>query len=251
MMFSNLPPLTWIGLGVVALLILFLLFRRPPTAPQYTPPPAPRRGGIGLFTWVLLIAVIVLVIPHIPWLFTQLSLVTKPAQLSFASPFSVSVAPTAPPSDSIVGTPTITASFIDHVLVDAGSPAQGIGAQLVALGKTYNIDPVYALAFYHHESDYGRKGVATTTNSWGNIKCVNWKGKCDPFTGEYRMYPTIQAGAEDWFALMHSVYIPRGLTTIRTIIPVYAPPSDNNNVSVYIQAVTQDVQRWRDGKMQP
>jgi hypothetical protein len=200
---------------------------------------------------MLFIAVVVLLIPQVPWLLTHVPFAAKLPQPSFTSPFSVSVSSAAPPSDSIVGTPSINADFIDHLLVNAGSPAQGMGATLIALGNKYQIDPVYALAFYHHESDYGRKGVAVTTKSWGNIKCVNWKGKCDPFTGEYRLYPSIQAGAEDWFALMHSVYIPRGLTTVKTIIPVYAPSADNNNVPVYIQAVTQDVQRWRSGKMEP
>src|SRR5689334_10331680 len=108
MSFASLPPLAWIGLGVVVCIILLLLFRRAPSAPQYVQS-APRRKGIGWFTWILLLAVVVLLIPQLPWLLAHLSLIAKPAQLSFTSPLSVNVSPAAPPSDSIVGAPTITA----------------------------------------------------------------------------------------------------------------------------------------------
>ncbi len=151
-------------------------------------------------------------------------------------------------SESIVGSPTVTAEFMDRVLERAGSPApHTFGETLYTLGVQYHIDPVFSLAFFHHESTFGREGVAVGTHALGNVRCTaGWA--CDP-SGGFRAYPTWIIGAEDWFEVMQHVYIEHGLTTVSTIIPVYAPKADRNNEPAYIQAVMNDVARWRSGQV--
>lgn len=153
----------------------------------------------------------------------------------------------ASPSHRVQGSPTVTASFIDHVLNRAHSPAQGIGTVMYKQGVEYGIDPVYALAFFHHESSFGLAGVARSTHSIGNIRCTQGYA-CDP-TGGYRSYPSYAVAVTDWYQLLSSVYIAHGLDTVETIIPTYAPNADHNNESAYIASVNADVAQWRHGEV--
>src|SRR5689334_14555272 len=73
--------------------------------------------------------------------------------------------------DSITGRPTLSPEFLNQVLQEAHSPAQGTGQALYALSVQYGIDDAYALAFFKHESQYGTTGVARSTRSLGNIRC--------------------------------------------------------------------------------
>lgn len=165
------------------------------------------------------------------------------------SPSSIMLSVARPvPSSShrIVGPPTVTAAFIDRVLAHAHSPAVGLGTVMYTLGVKYGIDPVYPLAFFHHESGYGEQGMAATTHSIGNIRCTVGYS-CDP-SGGYRAYATYAASVEDWYLLMRNVYLPRGLDTVEKIIPVYAPNADHNNEGAYVASVNSDVARWRKGE---
>ncbi len=145
----------------------------------------------------------------------------------------------------VVGPPTITADGMNQVLHVARSPAQGIGGVLYSTGVKYGIDPVYALAFFHHESTFGVYGMAQTTLSIGNIRCsVGY-----PCSGGYRSYPSWAASVQDWYALLASVYVAHGLDTVEKIIPVYAPSRDHNDEAAYIASINADVVRWRSGEV--
>ena len=149
-------------------------------------------------------------------------------------------------SSSILGPPSLSASFIDRVLSASHSPAVGLGHTLVMLSQSSGIDDAYALAFFWQESSFGTAGVARVTHSLGNIRCTaGWS--C---SAGYRSYPSWQAGARDWFALISTVYVAHGLTTLERILPVYAPPSDNNDVAAYSAAVRSAVSVWRAGRVQ-
>ena len=83
----------------------------------------------------------------------------------------------APGNTSIRGTPTITAARIDEILRIYNSPAQGTGQIWIDEGIAYNINPVYALAFFMHESNLGTnpewsgwKEDGTSTHNVGDIK---------------------------------------------------------------------------------
>lgn len=85
----------------------------------------------------------------------------------------------------VVGKPTMTASFINRVLSAYGSPAAGKGQALYDLGVAYGIDPVYALAFFLHESRFGTTGEARTTLSLGNERCIADRPCVDQSQGGY------------------------------------------------------------------
>jgi hypothetical protein len=146
-------------------------------------------------------------------------------------------------SSRVLGPPSLSPAFIDRVLSVYGSPAVGLGSALYADSLHFDIDDVYALAFFWHESTFGRYGVAAVTHSLGNIICTPGYPSC---VGRFRSYPSWQAGAWDWFHLLASEYVPRGLTTLEQIVPVYAPASQND-VSAYLRAVRAAVACWRAG----
>jgi len=150
------------------------------------------------------------------------------------------------PSYSVDGPPTLSVSFINQVLVAYHSPAAGLGQALSDGGVRYHIDPAYALAFFLHESSFGTTGWGAVNRSLGNIRCSSGY-RCQ---GGYRFYASWQAGFLDWYHLIRDLYIKQWhLTTVAQIIPVYAPASDHNDVSAYIQAVEHAVDTWRSGKV--
>jgi hypothetical protein len=151
-----------------------------------------------------------------------------------------SQAPVSGPS--IVGGPSLSASKIDQILTNAGSPAAGSGADFVLDSAQYNIDDSVALAFFHHESSYGTAGAAVQTHSIGNIICTPGYS-C---IGRFRAYSSWADGIDDWYKLISGpAYAGGGLTTLDQIIPKYAPASDGNSESSYISAVQSDINTWR------
>jgi hypothetical protein len=146
-----------------------------------------------------------------------------------------------PGQHSIQGAPTISAAKIDSILCSAGSPACGSGQEIYHLGVIYNINPAYALAFFQHESSFGLAGAARYTHSLGNLRCIpNY-----PCPDGYASFPTWSEGFQAWYVLIDSnVYVRSGHTSIETIIPVYAPSGDNNDVNAYINSVVGAVESW-------
>jgi mannosyl-glycoprotein endo-beta-N-acetylglucosaminidase len=146
---------------------------------------------------------------------------------------------------SVLGQPTVSADFINRVLDYYHSPAAGKGQALYDDGVKYGIDPVYALAFFMHESSFGTTGVATVTHSLGNIRASEGYQQYEG----YRLYPTWEAGFEDWYKLIADQYVAQWkLVTVDQIVPVYAP-STENDVAAYIRVVKQAVDTWRDGSV--
>jgi hypothetical protein len=147
----------------------------------------------------------------------------------------------------VQGSPSIDADFINQVLAFYHSPASGKGESLYNLGIKYGIDPVYALAFFMHESSFGTTGVARKTLSLGNIRATSGYAAYDG----YRKYTSWEEGFEDWYRLIKVQYIETwNLSTVDQIIPVYAPSSDHNDVTAYIQSVKSAVDTWRNGQVQ-
>jgi hypothetical protein len=150
---------------------------------------------------------------------------------------------------SVLGPPTITAQRIDEILRVHGSPATGTGQYWIDAGLEYGIDPVYALAFFMHESTLGTnpawsgfKPDGSTTHNVGNITCAGYP-TC---YGRFRDYPNWQIGIRDWFRLIAVEYIADwGLVTVESIIPRYAPQEDNNDEPLYINSVKLFVAQWR------
>jgi hypothetical protein len=144
----------------------------------------------------------------------------------------------------VTGTPSIDADFINKVLQHYHSPASGDGEAFYEQGVKYDIDPVFALAFFMEESTFGTRGIARVTHSLGNIRATpgyhSYHG--------YRSYQSWTEGSEDWYRLIARLYVERwGLVTVDQIIPVYAPSRDHNNPDGYIHNVKRAVDRWRRG----
>lgn len=147
------------------------------------------------------------------------------------------------PDYNVAAPPSVSAALIERVLTEYKSPAQGTGAAFYDLGLKYGIDPAYALAFYIHESAAGTKGVARFTKSIGNIRTT--PGYKD-YEG-YRSYGSYEDGIEDWYKLIHDLYINDwGLRTPDKILERYAPWTDNNNPVTYAVHVEQLVDGWQE-----
>ena len=171
--------------------------------------------------------------------------------LLVAAPLAVHVAET---SQSVIGSPSISADFIDRVLAAYSSPAAGTGQALYDLGVESGIDPVYALAFFLHVDSFGETGIGAANHSLGNIRCsVGYSCQYG-----FRYYTTWREGYQDWYSLIFNGYVKGQITdsivghpcvTVEEIVPVYAPSSDHNNVEAYIAAVEHAVDRWRSGEI--
>ena len=143
----------------------------------------------------------------------------------------------------VQGKPSISADFINQVLDHYHSPAANKGQALYDDGVIYGIDPVYALAFFMHESSFGTTGVATVTHSLGNIRATAGYRQYEG----YRLYSTWEAGFVDWYRLIAEQYVAQWkLVTVDQIVPVYAP-STENDVDAYIHTVKSAVDTWRSG----
>jgi hypothetical protein len=158
----------------------------------------------------------------------------------------------------VTGKPTISASFINRVFAAYGSPAKGKGQALYDLGVQYGVDPVYALAFFLHESHLGMAGEATVTHSLGNERCIPDRPCIDQARGGYAQMESWEDGFEHWYQLILYGYVQGKVTiplvghpcsTVDQIIPVYAPSSDRNNVAGYIAAIKSAVDTWRAGRI--
>jgi hypothetical protein len=143
----------------------------------------------------------------------------------------------------IQGTPSLSATTIDLILCQARSPACHTGQALYARGKDAGIDPIWALAFFWHESTFGRYGVAAVNKGLGNIRCTPGYA-C---RSGYRAYQTWEDGYTDWYQLITWYITVLHKSTIETIVPTYAPPSENDTPG-YIHALLSSVSTWRDEK---
>ena len=143
---------------------------------------------------------------------------------------------------SIQGSPSISAEKINSILCNAGSPACGKGKTLYDEGVAVGINPAYALAFFQHESSFGTAGVARSSRSLSNMRCVNGI----PCEGGYAYFASWEQGFQAWYDLINNLYINQWhLTTIEQIIPRYAPNADNNDEQGYIKSVVSAVANWQ------
>ncbi len=144
---------------------------------------------------------------------------------------------------SVLGGPSLSADFINQVLASADSPAAGTGQGLYDLSVQYGIDDAYALAVFGKESSFGRYGAAFENHALGNIVCAGYP-TC---TGRFRWYPSWLVGYEDFYQLINREYVARGLSTVETITPVYAPSSENDT-GLYVQQVRQSLLAFRQAQ---
>jgi hypothetical protein len=162
---------------------------------------------------------------------------------------SIAKNPTLPAAfgqNTVQGSPTITERRLEKVLCFAGSPACDKAQVLYDEGVAANINPAYALGFFHHESNYGKQGMAAITHSLGNIRCTAGVA-CYEVNGGYAQYNSWEDGFQAWYDLINNLYIKQWkANTLEKIIPHYAPSDDGNDEKAYIDAVETDVRSWRE-----
>jgi hypothetical protein len=141
---------------------------------------------------------------------------------------------------AVTASPSISAHFIDSVLCKADSPACGTGTDMYNDGVQAGIDPAFALAFFQHESSFGKYGIAATNKGLGNIRCSSGY-RC---LNGFRAYDSWADGYSDWYQLIHYYVTTWHKTTIDAIVPTYAPSSENDTQG-YIDSIKTSVQEWR------
>jgi hypothetical protein len=144
---------------------------------------------------------------------------------------------------AVLGGPSLLPDLINQVLSMAGSPAAGTGQSLYDLSRESGIDDAYALAVFEKESSFGRYGAAFENHALGNIVCAGYP-TCN---GRFRSYSSWSAGYADFYHLITTEYIARGLSTVETITPVYAPASENDT-GLYISQVCQSMLAFRSAQ---
>lgn len=160
--------------------------------------------------------------------------------------------PTSSGPYSVLGKPTIKADLINRVLASYGSPAAGLGQQMYDLGVKYGIDPVFALAFFMHESLFGTTGEARVTLSLGNLRCIPTRPCIDQDRGGYAQMYSWTDGFEQYYKLIRNLYVAQwGLVTVDQIIPKYAPNSDGNDEAEYIASLKHEIDTWHAGLLRP
>jgi hypothetical protein len=154
----------------------------------------------------------------------------------------------AAPSLTIAAPPRISDDVFCDVLARAGSPAALLGPTLYAICAGRGVDPGVALAFFEHESSFGKAGAARHTLNWGNLRRGPRATKIGPVagsSGNFAWYSSWAQSLMDFCDLLRGpLYEGAGRRTVAQVIPLYAPSSDGNKPARYIAAVEAAVNRW-------
>lgn len=154
---------------------------------------------------------------------------------------SPTVATPKPTSTTIARSPSISIVEVERVLARVNSPMLPYAGDIYAYGVQYGIDPVFALAFWMKESREASDGsVAAVDHNPGYTQGLN----SDPHCGRWACWPTWPEGIQGWFRYMRVYFVDRGRTTVEVILPIYAPPTENNTTG-YIASVLNWVYQWR------
>lgn len=131
------------------------------------------------------------------------------------------------------------------------SPAAAHADELYTIITEYGLDPAVALAFFAHESQLCTTGVCQVydTKSWGALRAAYKRSRAIDVvkvsSGSFVRYGTWQDGLRDWCELIINRYIARGMDTVAEAVPVYAPESDGNVPTSYINAIHRTVALWQ------
>jgi hypothetical protein len=142
-------------------------------------------------------------------------------------------------SDSVVGPPSLPASYVDAIFQRLGSPMTGTGAAVEAAAQAANIDDAFALAVWWTETNDGAAGVGKADLNPGSVRGST--GYPSAYDG-YTIYPSYTAAVNYWFSMMKKVYIDRGLTTVYAISHPYVGTSTSDLWAGKVVALMQKYQ---------
>jgi len=92
----------------------------------------------------------------------------------------------------------------------------------------YEIDPRFVMAICRQDSAFATKGEGLKNNNPGNIKTSN---------KNFAKYGNLEQGVEALCEKLNACYFSKGRYTVESIIPIYAPKSDNNDTFAYIESI--------------
>lgn len=151
---------------------------------------------------------------------------------------------------ALINPPRISREMFDQVLREAHSPVAEVARECYDIIQAYGLDPAVALAFFRHESSYGKAGVAARSKNWGNLRRG---GRAREVIGGFAYYDDWRESLRDWCDLIRHRYIEElGLDTVAKILYRYAPPSENDT-ALYVARVEGYVHEWaaRDPYVEP
>lgn len=144
---------------------------------------------------------------------------------------------------------SITADQFDAILRDYDSPAMGLGATVTTYADSKTIDNAYILYMYIRESTAGTSGIATQTNSTGNIKChLN-----DNCIEGFQAYGSIEEAFKDHIDLLAHYRDSLGDKDIIAALDRWAPAFENDqrknceeqDTLSYPCGLMENVKKWR------
>lgn len=130
------------------------------------------------------------------------------------------------------------------------SPAAPSAAALYDIIVGYGLDPAVALAFFSHESQLCTRGVCQVydTHGWGNMRAAYNRARVvdvvQVSSGPFVRYGSWEDGTRDWCELILNRYVGRGYDTVAKAVPIYAPTSDGNVPTSYINNIYRMVSAW-------
>lgn len=150
----------------------------------------------------------------------------------------------------IQGAATISrARFAAILAAPPSSPVAGEADRYYDCCVEYGVNPAVALAVFVKESDRGTVGLAPETANWGNQRQA-WRAARTQGTrpspwGTFPVYRSWLDSLADWCEILLSeVYRGEGRTTLRSVLPKYAPAFENNT-DQYIQQTISWITAWQ------
>jgi len=150
----------------------------------------------------------------------------------------------------IEGPPTLSRERFASVLAEPpASPVTDDAGRCYDLCLSYGVNPAVALAVFVKESNRGTLGLARQTLSWGNQRRA-WRPErassvAQTQWGPFAMYGSWEESLADWCELLlGDLYKDEGRTTVRSVLPKYAPAFENNT-ALYIAQTVQRVTAWQ------
>jgi hypothetical protein len=149
------------------------------------------------------------------------------------------------------GPPTISRQTYQNIFCEAESPACPETSEMYDELLAVGLDPVFEAAWARKETSFGLAGVGRPpSRNLHGVSANGWDGAVGS-DGPFSMYASYQDSVRAWAHLMTNCgelgaaqYICRGLRTPDDILPIYAPPSENDT-PMYISRIKQWVDAYR------
>ena len=139
----------------------------------------------------------------------------------------------------MIGPPTLPATTVDKIFAQMSSPMVGTGQVVEQASRQANIDDAFALGVWWTETNDGAAGVGSADRNPGSVRGSS--GYPSAYDG-YTIYPSYAAAILDWFSILRSRYVSRGLISAYTICYPYVGTS---SASLWAGKVVNLMYRYR------